>query len=90
MTEPLHAPADDQIGKRIRDARLNAAMTQSQLGDFLGCSSQQIHKYERGSNRVSAGTLFMIARILEYPVEWFFLDAERDFGGIGETSLFLN
>lgn len=90
MTEPLHTPADNQIGRRIRDARVNASMTQSQLGDYLGCSSQQIHKYERGSNRVSAGTLFMIARILEYPVEWFFLDAEREFGGLGGASPIFN
>ena len=90
MTEPLNAPADDQIGKRIRDARVNASMTQSQLGDFLGCSSQQIHKYERGSNRVSAGTLFMIARILEHPVEWFFLDADNGFGGFGAEPVTVN
>ena len=90
MTEPLHTPADYHIGKRIRDARVNASMTQSQLGDFLGCSSQQIHKYERGSNRVSAGTLFMISRILEYPVEWFFFDAEREFASLRGTSPLLN
>jgi transcriptional regulator with XRE-family HTH domain len=90
MTEPLQTPADNQIGKRIRDARVNASMTQSELGDFLGCSSQQIHKYERGSNRVSAGTLFIIARILEYPVEWFFLDAEREFGHSGGLSPIFN
>lgn len=90
MTEQLHTPADYQIGKRIRDARVNASMTQSQLGDFLGCSSQQIHKYERGSNRISAGTLFMIARVLEYPVEWFFVDAEREFARLGGASPILN
>lgn len=90
MTEPLNTPADDQIGKRIRDARVNASMTQSQLADFLGCSSQQVHKYERGSNRVSAGTLFVIARILEHPVEWFFLDADNGFAEFGAEHFTLN
>ena len=70
------APVDETIGQRIRMARVNASMTQSQLGDHLGCSSQQIHKYERGSNRVSAGTLFVIAQLLDYPVEWFFMNPQ--------------
>jgi len=74
-TEP--APVDETIGHRIRTARVNASMTQSQLGEHLGCSSQQIHKYERGNNRVSAGTLFTIAQILDYPVDWFFTDPQN-------------
>lgn len=75
-----YAPADETIGQRIRTARVNASMTQSQLGEFLGCSSQQIHKYERGNNRVSAGTLFVIAQVLDYPVDWFFLDPQNPIG----------
>mgnify|MGYP001801204156 CR=1 FL=1 len=77
MTATPASPADDHIGRRIRHARTNAAMTQSQLADFLGCSSQQVHKYESGSNRVSAGTLFIIARVLDHPLDWFFLDADH-------------
>lgn len=81
------APVDTTIGKRIRCARVNASMTQSELGDHLGCSSQQIHKYERGSNRVSAGTLFVIAKVLEYPVDWFFMEnAQRDETAIAAVS----
>ena len=71
------APVDETIGQRIRMARVNACMTQAQLGEHLGCSSQQIHKYERGSNRVSAGTLFLIAQALGQRVDWFFLDAAQ-------------
>ena len=74
------APVDETIGQRIRTARVNASMTQVQLGEHLGCSSQQIHKYERGDNRVSAGTLFTIAQVLDYPVDWFFLDPQNPVG----------
>ncbi|MEP1142595.1 MAG: helix-turn-helix transcriptional regulator [Henriciella sp.] len=77
MSNAPITPSDDQIGQRIKTARTQAAMTQAQLGDHLGCSSQQVHKYERGSNRVSAGTLFLIAKVLEHPLEWFFLDVEK-------------
>ncbi|MEO1305195.1 MAG: helix-turn-helix transcriptional regulator [Pseudomonadota bacterium] len=76
MTSTPSTPADNHIGRRIRNARIDAAMTQSQLADYLGCSSQQVHKYESGSNRVSAGTLFVIARVLDHPLDWFFIDAD--------------
>ena len=77
MTRRPDPSVDSQIGQRIRSARIDASMTQSDLGFALGCSSQQIHKYERGSNRVSAGTLFMIAQALGQRVDWFFIDADR-------------
>ena len=72
---------DIQIGQRIKRARIEAAITQQELGKILGRSSQQVHKYEQGSNRVSAGTLFTIARALDRSVEWFFgsVDAEHPY-----------
>ena len=66
---------DVQIGQRIRRARIDASITQHELGQILGRSSQQVHKYEQGTNRVSAGTLYTIALALERSIEWFFLDA---------------
>ena len=69
---------DVQIGQRIRRARLEASVTQHQLGQILGRSSQQIHKYEQGSNRVSAGTLYVIAQTLNRSIDWFFGDANMD------------
>ena len=62
---------------------MDAAMTQAQLARVLGCSSQQVHKYERGDNRVSAGTLFMISTALGRPLDWFF----RDAGPFGLTGM---
>nr|MCH9751182.1 helix-turn-helix domain-containing protein [Alphaproteobacteria bacterium] len=56
MSKPHDNSMDIQIGQRIKRARQEAAVTQHELGEILGRSSQQIHKYEQGSNRVSAGT----------------------------------
>lgn len=47
-------------------------MTQAQLAAGLNKTFQQIAKYERGQNRISAGTLFVMAQILDTPVTWFF------------------
>ena len=48
-------PVDIRVGQRIRAYRLDRRMSQSALGDKIGVSFQQIQKYERGTNRVSAG-----------------------------------
>ncbi len=47
-------------------------LTQQQLADLIGVTYQQAHKYERGINRVSAGRLFEIARVLSVPISYFF------------------
>lgn len=78
MSKPHNSDIDIQIGQRIKRARLEAAITQQELGDLLGRSSQQIHKYEQGSNRVSAGTLYTIARELDRSLDWFFTGVEND------------
>jgi transcriptional regulator with XRE-family HTH domain len=56
---------DAYIGARMRDSRLALNMSQESLGRQLGVSFQQIQKYERGRNRVSAARLFDICEALE-------------------------
>lgn len=63
---------DKHIGNRIREQRENQGMTQGELARAVGVSYQQIHKYERGSNRISAGRLGLIAHILKMPVQMFY------------------
>src|SRR5437764_15177347 len=72
------AAIDDHVGARIRERRIMLGLTQQQLADLIGVTYQQAHKYERGINRVSAGRLFEIARVLSVPVSYYFdgLDAE--------------
>lgn len=63
---------DRHVGTRIRERRIMLGFTQQQLADLIGVTYQQAHKYERGINRVSAGRLFEIARVLTVPVNYFF------------------
>jgi len=63
---------DRYVGARIRERRIMMGLTQQQLADLIGVTYQQAHKYERGINRVSAGRLFEIARVLSVPVGYFY------------------
>ncbi|EJF82388.1 hypothetical protein MCU_01540 [Bartonella elizabethae Re6043vi] len=62
------------VGKKIRLKRKMLGMSQKTLGDALGVSFQQIQKYEKGLNRVSAGRLKEISDILKVPVSFFYAD----------------
>lgn len=61
-------PIDVRVGLRIRVARKGLGLTQTALADALGLSFQQVQKYERGANRVSASMLVRTARFLDVPV----------------------
>ncbi len=65
---------DISIGKRIRQRRIAMGLTQKALGSFLGVSFQQIQKYEKGLNRVSASCLLEIATQLQVPISFFYAD----------------
>ncbi len=65
---------DILIGKRIRHRRISMGLSQKELGSYLGVSFQQIQKYEKGFNRVSAGCLLKIAQKLEVPISFFYAD----------------
>src|SRR5881394_600735 len=66
------AAIDDHVGARIRERRIMLGLTQQQLAEMIGVTYQHAHKYERGINRVSAGRLFEVARVLSVPVGFFF------------------
>ena len=63
---------DRHIGQRIVEARDLRGFSQSRLAEVLGISFQQVQKYERGKNRISAGRLWLVAKTLDIPVQWFF------------------
>jgi transcriptional regulator with XRE-family HTH domain len=63
---------DIHVGKRIRQRRWLAGMTQQKLAECVGIKFQQIQKYETGANRVSASRLWDIAQALEVQVVHFF------------------
>jgi transcriptional regulator with XRE-family HTH domain len=64
--------ADIRMGRRIRLGRLEAGISQKELGDKLGVTFQQVQKYERGFNRVSAARLQLIAEIFEVDIPFFY------------------
>jgi transcriptional regulator with XRE-family HTH domain len=57
-------PIDIAVGLRLRTLRKSRGMSQEQLGRALGITFQQIQKYERGTNRISASMLVKSARAL--------------------------
>jgi transcriptional regulator with XRE-family HTH domain len=63
---------DIEVGQRIRIQRLAAGLSQSELAARIGVTFQQVQKYEKGANRVGAGRLTRIARVLNVPVSSFF------------------
>ncbi len=73
--------------------RMLVGLSQEKLGERLGLTFQQVQKYEKGSNRVSASRLYQMAQILSVPVQFFFEDlpeqAKGEFGksgGFAESS----
>ena len=67
-------PVDIHVGERVRARRLLCGMSQEAFANKLGVTFQQVQKYERGANRISASRLYKISRILNVPVSYFFED----------------
>lgn len=65
-------PVDRHVGLRIRMRRKEIAVSQERLAEALGITFQQVQKYERGANRVSASKLWEIARALKTSVNYFY------------------
>ena len=65
-------PIDVHVGRRVRLRRTLLGMSQPQLGEKLGLTFQQIQKYERDANRISASRLYQLSRILGVRVPYFF------------------
>jgi len=71
-TERHPNPVDLHVGARIRMRRKILGVSQERLAEDLGLTFQQIQKYERGANRVSASKLYEIAKSLQSSVGYFF------------------
>jgi transcriptional regulator with XRE-family HTH domain len=65
-------PTDVHVGSRVRLRRNMMALSQEKLGEALNLTFQQVQKYERGANRISASRLHELSRILDVPVQFFF------------------
>ena len=78
---------DVHVGSRIRMRRQLIGMSQEKLGELLGITFQQVQKYEKGANRISASRLYCTAKILSVPVQFFFeeLPGVEEQSGMGEA-----
>jgi len=63
---------DKYVGARVRERRKALRLSQSELAQKIDLTFQQVQKYERGMNRISASKLWEIGNILSIPVAWFF------------------
>ena len=71
MPEQPH-PVDLHVGARVRQRRMLVGLSQEQLGRKLGLTFQQVQKYEKGANRISASRLAEIAKVLSIKPDYFF------------------
>jgi transcriptional regulator with XRE-family HTH domain len=72
MSTKAPDPVDKYVGSRVRMRRIMLGMSQEKLGEALGLTFQQVQKYEKGTNRVSASRIQQITEILQVPVSFLF------------------
>jgi transcriptional regulator with XRE-family HTH domain len=87
--EGVADPVDVAVGARIRLLRKMRGLSQQALAEAAGVTFQQIQKYERGSNRVSASMLARIAQTLQAPVAEMFGEGGASSGAIDEVAALL-
>jgi transcriptional regulator with XRE-family HTH domain len=71
---------DVHVGQRLRVRRSLLGLSQEKLAEAIGLTFQQVQKYERGTNRVSAGRLFELSNVLDVPVSYFFDQVSETIG----------
>jgi transcriptional regulator with XRE-family HTH domain len=80
MPRGIIDPTDKHVGSRVRMRRLMLDMSQTDVASALGLTFQQVQKYEKGANRIGAGRLQHISKILQVPVPFFFEGAPAALG----------
>ncbi len=87
-------PVDVHVGGRVRLRRNALGMSQTDLGQALGVTFQQIQKNESGINRIGSSRLYQLSRVFDVPLSYFFddmppleaADASGMSGGVQESS----
>ena len=65
-------PIDAYVGNRVQIHRQLLGLSRTEMGQLLGVTFQQVQKYEKGTNRISASRLWRLAQIFDVPITWFF------------------
>jgi transcriptional regulator with XRE-family HTH domain len=81
---------DKHVGSRVRMRRLMLGVTQEALAGVLDVTFQQVQKYEKGTNRISASRLQHISQILQVPVHFFFEGAPGGADGAPGVPTYIN
>lgn len=71
LKDQIH-PVDIHVGDRLKFFRVQAGLSQQAIAKSVGLTFQQIQKYEKGTNRISASRLYEFSQILGHPVQDFF------------------
>ena len=74
-------PIDVHVGMRVHIRRTMRGMSQSKLGEALNVTFQQVQKYEKGKNRISASRLYQISQTLDVPISYFFDELPDNISG---------
>jgi transcriptional regulator with XRE-family HTH domain len=79
---------DAHVGRRMRQRREALGLSQGALGRHLGLTFSQVQKYEKGTNRIGAGRLFLLSQFLGAPLQYFFegLDESVEEPGTGRSA----
>ena len=86
-TKKTPNPIDIEVGARVRLRRNMLGLSQEKLGESLGVSFQQVQKYEKGSNRISASKMQKISEVLKTPISFFFgADGSEQQAGFSENA----
>jgi transcriptional regulator with XRE-family HTH domain len=85
MAKDVNLAVDKHVGIRVRMRRMMLGISQEKLGDALGLTFQQVQKYEKGMNRISASRLQHMSQILQVPVPFFFEGAPGAAVGMPES-----
>ncbi len=81
---------DNHVGSRVRMRRIMLGVTQEALAEALGVTFQQVQKYEKGKNRISASRLQHISQVLQVPVPFFFEGAPGGSDGDPGVPTYIN
>lgn len=83
MTDAKKAPneVDRHVGTRVRMRRTMLGMSQEKLGEAIGITFQQVQKYEKGTNRVSASRLQQISTTLGVTIDYFYAGVDGSENG---------
>ena len=76
-------PVDVYVGGRVKERRVELGMSQEKLAEALGLTFQQIQKYERAANRISASRLYRMGMTLGVDVPFFFEGYQEARAGSG-------